>query len=878
MQHRRALLAHPAAPRYNPCTFDPTTSKEWIGFVTSPQESGFGDLLRQLRRRAGMTQTDLAAAVGYSVALISSLEKGNRLPDVAVVAARFVPALALLDDMALAARLVEAAAAARGQPRPVTVSVTRSVTVAVEEFDAPDLLPAPPTPLVGRARDVDLICRRLAGHQGRLITLTGAPGVGKTRLALAVAHHMAPVYADGARFVDLAAVEDTTHVAAALALALDLELGRADPAAQVAAHLRRKELLLVLDNMEQLLAAAPFVRELLAACPGVRVVATSRERLHLRGEQRFRVAPLVLEAATELFAARAAAGDPSFAVTPANRGAVEQICRELDCLPLAIELCAAHVGVYTPDALLARLCDHRLDMLRDGPSDLPARHHTLANAIHRSYLLLTPRQQQLLCGLAPFVGGFDLDAVTFLGYTADDLRALVDKSLVHPAFGQTVNPRYALYATIRAYAQDRLAAAAETAAAQQIHAAFCLALAAAGAGPDDAYLDRCARDLDNLRAALRHWIDARDHGAVRLAAALRDFWYGRGHLTEGRVWLTQALAVDAVADAARGYALLSAGQLAHNQGDHPPAHTALAAALAIFTDLADPRGRAAVLNELAWLQFDDHVPAAAVDCFEQSIALVRVLGDPGWLATLLSSTAMVLGYQDRYDPRVRAYFAEAIDLHRTVDDPSGRAYALLQLAVVDGLEGRYAAARQLAEDGLALLTTLERPRDLAWAYEVVGEARWLCNDLDGADDAYRQARTRFDKLGVAEGVMLTEHHFGQLARRRGQFAAAETHYRISLLLALQHADVRMVGRSLAGLGAVAWAAGDPTQAAILLAAAWQRFDSVPPFLAPCDEDDYFQARRAVSAALAPAVLASAWSDGATRSAASLLEICDRVTA
>ena len=353
----------------------------------------------------------------------------------------------------------------------------------------------------------------------------------------------------------------------------------------------------------------------------------------------------------------------------------------------------------------------------------------------------------------------------------------------------------------------------------------------------------------------------RAHEAVRLAAALREFWYGRGHLAEGRAWLTQALAVDDIADAARGYALLSAGQLAHNQGDHAPAHAALAAALAIFTELHDPRGRAAVLNELAWLHFDGHSPAAAVDYFEESIALVRSLADPAWLAVLLSSTAMVLGYQDRHDPRVRAYFAEAIELHRSANDPNGHAHALLQLSVVDGLEGSYAEARQRAEEALAVLTALERPRDLAWAYEVTGEARWFCGDLDGAAAAYQQARVFFYELSVQEGVMLTEHHFGQIARRRGQFTVARTHYRTSLHLALQQDDVRMIGRCLAGLGGVAAATGDPVQAARLLGAAWPRFDAVPPFLAPCDKDDYQQVRREVSAALHPTALAEAWALG-----------------
>jgi predicted ATPase/DNA-binding XRE family transcriptional regulator len=858
-------------------TIDPMTSKKRIRVVTSPQTTNFGDLLRQLRRRAGMTQHDLAAAVGYSVSFICNLEKGTRLPDVEFIATHFVPALALQDDVVLAARLIQAAASARGQTQSVAVTVTRHMTVAVEEVDASahDLLPAAPTPLVGRERDLDLVCRRLAGHQGRLLTLTGAPGVGKTRLALEVAQRMAPVYADNARFVDLTALHDAAYVPATVALALGLELANNEPAAQVIAHLRRKELLLVLDNMEQILAASAFVGKLLSACPALRIIVTSRERLHLRSEQRFAVPPLALDAAVEMFSDRAAASDPDFVLAHASRSTVEQICREVDCLPLAIELCAAHVGLYSPEALLVRLRDRRLDMLADGPSDLPARHHTLANAIHHSYQLLTPPQQTLLRWLAPFVGGFDADAVGFLGHSSDVLKALVNKSLVHVAVGQADDARYALFETIRRFAHDRLIAAGEETAAYNAHAACFLALAEElagqpGAAPDSMRLDALTRNLDNLRAALRYWIEAGAHEAVRLAAALREFWYGRGHLAEGRNWLAQALAVDAIVDAARGLALLSAGQLAHNQGDHADARAALDAALAIFTDLGDSRGRAAVLNELAWLYFDSHAPAAAIDCFEQSLALVRHLGDPGWLAVLLSSTAMVLGYRERHDARIRAYFAEAIAIHRTANDPNGRAHALLQLSVVDGLEGHYAEARQLAEEALAVLSALDRPRDLAWAYEVTGEARWFCGDLDAAADAYRQARVIFEELGVQEGVMLTEHHFGQIARRRGRSDAAESHYRASLRLALQQEDTRMIGRCLAGLGGVACAAGDIEQAATLLSAAWQRFDSASPFLSPCDEADYADVRRSVEAALPAEQLAVAWRDGAILAPESLL--------
>lgn len=836
-----------------------------------PTTANFGDLLRQLRRRAGMTQRDLAAAVGYSVAMICSLEKGDRLPDVTLVAARFAPALALQDDPALAAHLV-AAASARGQHHAVSATVSRTITVAVEEVDASAPLPAPPTPLVGRGRDLDLLCRRLVGHQGRLLTLTGAPGVGKTRLALEVAHQLAPLYTHGAAFIDLSAVERAADMPTTLALAFGLELGRNEALPQVIAHLRRKQMLVVLDNLEQLLPAAPLVSELLAACPGVRILATSRQRLRLRQEQRFAVAPLALDDAVELFALCVAAVDPEVNLLPAQQSVVAQICRELDCLPLAIELCAAHVHVHPPAALLARLRDQRLDMLADGPSDLPAHHRTLANAIHRSYLLLTPHHQRLLRWLAPFAGGFDAEALTSLGFTVADLRVLIDHNLVHQALSQDRIERYALLVTIRAYADDRLHAAGEQAAAHHAHAVAFLTLAERVTAPDQAQLDRLARNLDNLRAALRYWIDAGAHEAVRLAAALKEFWYARGHLREGRAWLAQALAVDTFVDASRSYALLSAGQLAHNQGDHADAHTLLADALAIFTVLQDGRGQAATLNELAWLHFDSHDTAAAIDCFEQAIALVRPLGDAGWLATLLSSTAMVLGYRDRSDARIRAYFTESIALHQSTNDANGRAHALMQLAVVDGLEGRYAEARQLAEEALLVVAALDRLRDLAWAQEVVGETRWLCDDLDGAEAAYRQARATFDELGLQEGVMLTEHHFGQIARRRGEFAAARKHYRTSLELAHAQGDERMVGRCLAGLGALAASAGDDVRAATLTAGAWQRFDRFPPYLAPCDETDYRQVRDAVIARLAPETAAAVWQAGRTLAIDRMIEV------
>ncbi len=552
-------------------------------------------------------------------------------------------------------------------------------------------------------------------------------------------------------------------------------------------------------------------------------------------------------------------------MTAANRATVAAICQALDCLPLAIELCAAHVGVLGPPALLARLHDRRLDMLRNGPGDLPVRHRTLANAIHRSYLLLTPDEQALLNRLAVFGGGFDAAAVHHLGFGAAALRALVSKHLVRRTTPSDAPSRYGMLETIREYALDRLALAGDEAGARRQHARYFLELAETIEGTPAVHrpinLDRLAIEFDNLRAALRFWIDAGANEAVRLAAALRPFWYAKGHLREGRAWIAQALAVDGTRGAARGYALLSAGQLAHNMGDNADALHALAQAEHLFAQLDDARGQAAVLNEMAWVYFDTHDNAAAIAAFEGCIARVRHFDEPAWLAALLSSTAMVLGYTDRSDPRIRTYFNQSSELHAAVDNPSGRAHALMQLAIVEGLDGAYARASALAEEAVDLLAPIALPRDLAWAYEVTGETRWYCGNLQGAAEAYTHALGMFDELGMREGIMLAHHHLAQVERRQGAPAAAAARYLASLRLCVELDDVRMVGRCLAGLGAAALALGDATVAVQLLGAAMQRIESVPPFLAPCDAAEYASFREDAARTLPASHFDAAWQQG-----------------
>ncbi|MDX1530072.1 MAG: protein kinase, partial [Rhodothermales bacterium] len=429
---------------------------------------------------------------------------------------------------------------------------------------ASSALPAPLTSFVGREVEVERLGRLL--EAARLVTLTGPAGTGKTRLAVEAARRIEHGFADGAAFVPLAPVRDPALVPSALAQALGVEAsGPALPDA-LADALRGCELLLVLDNFEQVTAAAPAVGALLGACPRLRVLATSRVPLRLSGEREAPVPPLAVpepeatpdpdgllaHAAVRLFVERAQAVDPAFALTPENAAAVAALCARLDGLPLAIELAAARTKLFAPAALLARL-GHRLDLLANRMHDRPARHHTLRQALAWSYDLLGPEEQRLYRRLGVFRGGCTIEAAEAVAGLdgADDvldgLAALVDHSLLRTTTGADGEPRFEMLETVRTFALERLAEAGERAEAQGAHAHHVLDLAERAApeltgAEQGTWLDRLDAEHDNLRAALDAAEADGDTGlGLRLGTALWRFWLVRGHLAEGRRRLERLL-------------------------------------------------------------------------------------------------------------------------------------------------------------------------------------------------------------------------------------------------------------------------------------------------------------------------------------------------
>ena len=551
-------------------------------------------------------------------------------------------------------------------------------------------LPRPASSFVGREKEVEEVAALLRDG-ARLLTLTGSGGSGKTRLAIEAASELVPVFKAGVFWIGLAPLRDPALVAETIAQTLGAKDGLAD-------HIGERELLLLLDNLEQVVAAAPELAALVEACPNLRLLITSRELLRVRGEVEYAVLPLAEPEAVELFCARAGA-EPD--------DSVEQLCRALDNLPLALELAAARASVLSPQQILERLSG-RLDLLKGG-RDADPRQQTLRATIGWSYELLTPAEQRLFARLAVFRGGCTLEAAEDVAQAdLDTLQSLVDKSLL-----RHTEERFRMLEMIREYATDRLEAAGEVDALRRRHAEHFLALAEEAypllTGSPKAWLDRLAAEHDNLRAALDRLEAAGESQlALRLAGALSRFWYMRGHLAEGRRVLESLLRADERPTAARARALNGAAVMATQMGgDLATGRIRAEEALALHRMLGDAPGATYSTYMLGVIATEESNWARARPLFEESLRAFRELGDEHY--TLLATDALAWTYGELGDrERRRALHEDVLRLARAQSDDGVVALQLEQLASFAVDEGRVPDALGMLKESLRIYRALDR--------------------------------------------------------------------------------------------------------------------------------------------------------------------------
>ena len=802
--------------------------------MTTHAATAFGALLRRYRLTAGLSQEALSERARLSSSAVSALEAGRRTAPRPATVALLADALALsaVDRTALLAAAVppdHLGTAPAVSPRPSALPIATLPA-----------LPVPPTPLIGREREEAAVVHLLLKDGGRgLVTLTGPGGVGKTRLALAVASAVRPAYPDGVAFVDLSPLRDAELVASAIAQALGLrEDGGRGVRDVLRAFLGQRKLLLALDNFEQVVEAAPLVAELIAACSNLAVLVTSRTALRVRAEQRFAVSPLAVPApgqpsveevetyaAVRLFVTRARAAQPHFVLDVANVAAVAEICRRLDGLPLAIELAAAQVALLPPVELLRRL-EGRLAVLARGARDLPTRQQTLRAAIDWSHALLTVDEQALFHRASIFVGGATLEAIEVICAVdgardvLDDMAALIDKSLLHMENGD--EPRVRMLETLRDYAGERLEAAGETTRLRQAHALYYLTLAEAAEpelrGATQAlWLKRLDVEHDNLRAALRWTLQRRDAAlGLRLCGALWRFWYIHGHVSEGRGWLTQALGipdVDAQGDVARAraQALEGAGVFTELQGDYAGAQALHEESLAIRRSQGDTWGVAASLNDLGIVADSRGDFAQATTYYTQALALFRELGDAWGTALALSNMGYLACEQGAY-ARAAALHEQSLALFREVGDQRHIAFTLNNLGEALCDQGDCARATTLCEESLTLRRALGDTWGVAISIGSLGNVAHIQGAYARAVALYEESLGLFRDLGATWNTACILDSLSNVARKQGAYARAAALSEESLALFREIQDAKGIARALTSAGQVARAQGDNARA------------------------------------------------------------------
>lgn len=746
----------------------------------SSADLSFGDWVKERRKFLGLSRRALAARIGCSAVTIVKIEGGERRPS-DQVAALLAKGLELspeeeLDFVAFARRFL-APASAQTPERAIP-----SLPVAPTAPRNASNLPAPATSFIGREDDVREAQELLRGGSVRLLTFTGPPGIGKTRLSLRVAEDLQADFADGVFFVALAPVRDPDMIPLVIARTLGVRDSPGIPTVEgLKRYLKDKATLLLLDNFEQVMPAAPLLGDLLQHARGLKVAVSSREILHVYGEHDFPVESLSLPdkdpemsdpsewlryEAIRLFVERSRAVQRSFRLTESNVRTVSEICRRLDCLPLAIELAAARIRSMPPEQLQSQI-DKKLALLADGPRDLPLRQQTLRHAIDWSFDLLNETEQAIFRRVAVFRGGCTEQAALALsrdtldiGDCRDTLQSLVDKSLLRREDGGVAGNRYWMLETIREYALEKLAESDEADRVHARHAEYYLELALEAKsklkGPEQlVWLDRLGEEHQNLLAALE-WSSSSATGAqpgLRLAVAMWRFWEIRGYLAEGRKWLHTLLAKPPVAalTVERSSALRAAGRLALLQGDYASARALYEEGLDISQRLGDKPGISSALFNLGFVAFDQGDYGMARARYEAALPLLREMGDSYFTAGALYSLGNLAVQEEDYELAASRY-DESLQMYREMGDLHGMGNALLGLGELARSTGDYEAAHTLNSRSLQIWEELRHRLNTALTLHNLGYVERWHGDLGKAHDLFARALKIYRDIEESSGL------------------------------------------------------------------------------------------------------------------------------
>ena len=774
------------------------------------RQNEWSEILRALREASGITQAGWAARLGYGRRTVQRWEHGDLAPDAAAAEAL----IRVCSDQGLWRRYgsgpLGGVLVSEGWLRSVLAEArARGGGVGANQCTQPDgeapnaSLRTPLTSFVGRERERSELRRLLRTH--RLLTLTGAGGIGKTRLALELATEVEQDFADGVMFVDLSGLTSAESVAPAIARSLGLRLSSGRSVVDiVAAGIAYKWLLLVLDNFEHVPTAALDVAQLLRVCPNLKVIATSRAPLHITGEQEVPVPPLDVPRsrcpsaedalqydAVQLFVERAHAVEPDWMLTEDRARVVAQICARLDGLPLAIELTAPLIRLLPLPALLQRL-DHRLKLLVGGAGDRPARHQTLRATIDWSYNLLDEELRMMFRRLGVFAGSWDLQAaatICELDDSIEALRALLDQSLIRQAPAHEHEARFGMLESVREYALEQLQAHGEVGEAQRAHAEYFLQLSETAnpgmvAGPERAaWLRRLDAETDNLLTAMRWCFEQKQvERGLRLGAAASRYWFYQGSLNHWREWrrMLAGLAELESEAALRARALNAAGLLAYGEGDLASADALHLEALAVGRELEDAHLIASSLHHLGRVAARKRAHNDALEYLTQSLAMWRDLGDRSHETVDITLLGGVLFMQADFSAAY-ARWMESAALCREIGDKTGTSEALSWQGFTALELGDPELAASLCEEALRLAREDRNRRAIGWTLLTVGLVRLKLRDYAGARSACLdsvalrddtdEAQTRIAvALEILAGIACDT---GQVVRALRLFGAAE---------------------------------------------------------------------------------------------------------